>query len=62
MSAGFCIPAFQDQFEEIARLETALRTGEVTGQAAVDALRRLYELMEWQSDGAPLSDVDYLFA
>jgi hypothetical protein len=55
-------PAFKAQFEEIARLEAALRSGELTGQAAADALRRLYELMDWQGSDDASTDVDYLIA
>ena len=55
-------PAFKAQFEEIARLEAALRSGELAGQAATDALHRLYELMDWQERGESEPDTDYLYA
>lgn len=56
-------PAFKAQFEEIAQLETALRSGELTEQAAADALRQLHQLMDWQiEDEQPASDIEYLYA
>ena len=62
MSKELKTPAFKAQFEEIARLEAALRSGELTGQAATDALHRLYELMEWQVRDESAPDADYLYA
>jgi hypothetical protein len=61
VSADIKPPAFKAQFEEIARLEAALRSGELAGQAAADALRRLYDLMDWQ-DETNTAQVDYLIA
>jgi hypothetical protein len=60
-------PAFKAQFEEVARLEQAVRNGELTGYQAVAALNRLYELMDWQTDADAGPDVapehiDYLCA
>ena len=62
MSKDLKTPAFKEQFEEIARLETALRSGELTDEAATDALHRLYELMDWQERDESDPDTDYLYA
>ena len=51
-------PTFTAQFEEISRLETALRSGELTGPAAIEALRRLYELMDWTERNPSSPDID----
>jgi hypothetical protein len=67
MSAGHAkpSPAFQAQFEEIERLERALRTGDLTGADAVTALRRIHEIMGWQAGAAAAaetSDTEYVYA
>jgi hypothetical protein len=51
MSSANSVPKFQSQFEEIARLEEALRLGRLEPMQAAEALRRICEIMNWQLDG-----------
>jgi hypothetical protein len=56
-------PIYQAQFQELATLIEQIQSGVITGDAAIEALRRVHDLMSWSADEQQIADeVDYLIA
>ena len=52
----------RQRIDEIARLETALRAGDLVGEAAREALDRVHELMSGRPQPEAASDIEYIVA
>ena len=56
-------PIYQAQFQELATLIEQIQSGAITGDAAIEALRRVHDLMNWSFDEQNIADeIDYLVA